>query len=318
MTTAESTSVYPFATLGVTRVAGRDARDYLNRRLCQKIVDIPAGHGRRAFLLDAIGKMQLDLEVYAEEGGLLLLAPAAGRELVIGQLEKYVFTEDCTFEDVSDQYEAFAVMGPRGHELLGEVDVPVPTRHNVVHADGILACGSDYALGECLVLVPRIQLPMWTQCLEQAERASNASVLNREEFEALRIRGGFPAWLTDVTPDDMPLDAPSLRHGVHFNKGCFPGQEALARVENLGHPARCLVRLESRAMPRTGDRVLRDEDTDEEVGRITSIAHDTRHSAVVALGMVKWAAREAGRRFHCGEILFESLGSVHATEALGR
>jgi folate-binding protein YgfZ len=315
---SNSILIHRLPTLGLTRVTGPDARDYLNRRLCQKITDIPVGEGRRAFLLDAVGKMQLDLEVYAQGPDLLLVAPPPGREEVLPQLERFVFSESCSFNDISESYAAFMIAGSHGHDLLGDLDLPVPRVHHIASADDVLVLGSDYALGQCLLLVPAASADDWTQRLIDAARIHGGRQITAEEFTELRILAGQPAWMTDIGPDDMPLDAPSLRHGVHFSKGCFPGQEALARVENLGHPAKCLIRLRSQAKPAGDQLELRDEDTDESVGRLTSWAPHSADHTIIGLALVKWSARDAGRRFNCGDVLFESTGPVPTTEAFGR
>jgi folate-binding protein YgfZ len=106
-----------------------------------------------------------------------------------------------------------------------------------------------------------------------------------EELEGWRIAAGLPRVGIDVTEEDLPQES-RLEEAVSFDKGCFLGQEAVAKVRNLGHPRRVLLKLEADRSMSPGDPIMADGG---EVGRITSASATEIGS--VGLGRVKWDAR---------------------------
>jgi tRNA-modifying protein YgfZ len=94
----------------------------------------------------------------------------------------------------------------------------------------------------------------------------------------------------DATADDLPMEA-GLQDAVAFDKGCYLGQEAMARVRNLGHPRRVLVRVETDAQVSAGDPIFVDG---EQAGAVTSAV--MVNGRTVALASVRWAHRDGPLR----------------------
>jgi len=117
------------------------------------------------------------------------------------------------------------------------------------------------------------------------EFAKSYRTAGNEELEAWRIAAGLPRIGIDVTEEDLPQES-RLEEAVSFDKGCFLGQEAVAKVRNLGHPRRVLLSLEADRSLSPGDPIMVNGD---EVGRITSASGTEIGS--VSLGRVKWDAR---------------------------
>jgi folate-binding protein YgfZ len=107
-----------------------------------------------------------------------------------------------------------------------------------------------------------------------------------EDVEAWRVRAGIPRFGVDGTPDDLPQEC-GFERDVAFGKGCYLGQEAMAKVRNLGHPRRVLVRLDAADAVAPGEPVTA---RGREVGEITSAARFGIRT--VALARVAWDARE--------------------------
>jgi len=265
----QGVGVVDFSFTTILRAVGRDTADYLNRRLSQKTIDMAPGETRRAALLDATGRMTADMELYRiSDAEFLIVAPPWQGERLARELAKFIFSEVCQIEDASACHWPYAVIGPR------KGDVPTP--------EGALRFPSELALGGDLILaLPGTDRGRWPA----------AGV---EAFHHERIRLGAPWWGIEMTEDTVPLDV-GLLSAIHTDKGCYPGQETIARTLNLGHPARRLVglRVEGGAMPATPAALKTVDGAD--AGKLTSSTIAPGGGALWGLAVVKWVHREAGR-----------------------
>lgn len=147
-------------------------------------------------------------------------------------------------------------------------------------------------------------------------------------WEALRIEAGLPRWVREVDARAIPNELDWLRTGVHLNKGCYPGQETIARTVNLGRPPRRLVQLQLAGwqgqLPEVGARVylpVGDNPAGKAVGTITSVA---RHWELgnIALALVRRGVPaqaelavdlEAGYESASQELLVDPAGKAEAS-----
>jgi glycine cleavage T protein (aminomethyl transferase) len=147
-------------------------------------------------------------------------------------------------------------------------------------------------------------------------------------WEALRIEAGLPRWAREVDARAIPNELDWLRTGVHLNKGCYPGQETIARTVNLGRPPRRLVQLQLAGwqgqLPEVGARVYLpagDNPAGKVVGAITSVA---RHWELgnIALALVRRGVPaqaelavdlEAGYESASQELLVDPAGKAEAS-----
>jgi folate-binding protein YgfZ len=119
--------------------------------------------------------------------------------------------------------------------------------------------------------------------------AENLDEVSREAAEAVRIRRGEPAFPMDTGLKALPAEA-GWESLVDFNKGCFLGQESVAKVRNLGHPPALVLGIRTRGPAGVGDPVFVEGEVDTEVGAITSVAPLSGGTAAIA--RVTWSARE--------------------------
>ena len=131
------------------------------------------------------------------------------------------------------------------------------------------------------------------QALAAAGLTQGLTQVGELAWEALRIEAGLPRWVREVDARAIPNELDWLRTGVHLNKGCYPGQETIARTVNLGRPPRRLVQLQLAGwqgqLPEVGARVylpVGDNPAGKAVGTITSVA---RHWELgnIALALVR-------------------------------
>jgi folate-binding protein YgfZ len=273
------------------RVAGRDARDYLHRRLTASIRGLAPAHGIRAGLLTGEGRMLADLLVLCVGSDeFFLLAPPACAPSLAAQVERYVIREDCTIEDMSKAVTVLSVDGPSSAgcfpglvlDAVGQ-HVPLPA-----HPEALVVRSDSLGIMGYSILVPATEAAAVWESL----RKVTGGLCGLSAREAVRVESGVPLFGADMDETTIPLEA-GLVAIIDFNKGCFPGQEIVARINNLGHPAKVMVglRLEGDVPPVAGAEVSAGEVV---VGRVTSSVWSPALSGPAALTTVKWAYREPG------------------------
>lgn len=282
----------------VVRASGAEHREYLNRRLSQRTDDLVGGIVRRANLLGAEGRMQADMELVALESDTLMVStPASTGAALATLLDLYVFTEDAKFADATGEYALFIVAGPRAGEALASLGFALAPKGQSASADiagcGALAWKSELAAGEYIVAIHAA-----TDAAKNALGAAVAGVgggpVGLLAFDTLRVETGTPWWGVDLDEKTIPLDA-GLLSALDFDKGCYPGQETIAKITNLGHPARQLRRVVWESSdPLASGVELRSNDM--AAGVLTSSTYSPALGKAVGLAMLKWPYRTAGTK----------------------
>lgn len=255
---------------GLVRITGADRADFLNRMVTNEVKSLPEGASVRAFWLNRKGRIDADLLITAAPDALWVEVDQAVAPHVVHTLSSFVFSEDVQLADVTDQYHSFELFGPAAPAILGSLirfdaapadgsdalaalapqrtrsaqigSVPVTIAHrDLLHVPGyVLTVPVDSAL----VLHERIL---------ETGLASPAGIrlLGWYAFNIARVESGRPFFLIDFGPDSLPHESGVLREAVSFTKGCYLGQEIVARMEHLGHPSKTLVglRVTSPALP---------------------------------------------------------------------
>jgi folate-binding protein YgfZ len=273
-----------FADLGswrVIAVSGSDAVDWLNDIVSADVSDLEPGRSRRALLLSRTGSIRATFTAAARDGDLLLIQDPE-QHSIADLLAPYVLSSDVVLEDRSDSLALFALPG-RERPL----DAPSATHSSP-------SClGSGAGIDLIVSLGDRGELSR-----RLAERLTQADT---EELEAWRILRGSPRLGLDVFDGDLPQEA-GLDAAVSRGKGCYVGQEAVAKLDNLGHPRRLVVRFEADAPVSAGDAVLVGT---EDAGRVTSVL--TMDGETHGIGRVRWDARDGSLRTAAG-VAVRTLG----------
>jgi folate-binding protein YgfZ len=245
-------------------VSGPDALEWLNDLVSADLSDLRPGRARRSLLLSPTGRIRAEFTVALSGGSLLLLQDPTQPRSVEDLLAPYVLSSDVTMEDRSRPLSLFAMPGR-------EVPPNAP--------------GAASSTPSCLG--PGVDLISAAHDGEGVLRSLRTSFheATEEELEAWRVEMGRARWGVDGTDEDLPKEA-GMEEAVALDKGCYLGQEAVARVRNLGHPRRVLLRLRSESDVARGDAVLVDG---REAGRVTSVA--SAQGGTLVLARVRWDAR---------------------------
>lgn len=293
----EGAAVIDRSALGKAEVEGRDRASFLHGMLTNDVKGLAPGQGCAAAFLDAHGKVMALLRVYALADRLLLELPAGLTQKTLLLLDKYLISEKASFEPVDDAYAILSVQGPKAGALLAGLAGQSLDLAPLAHVQASVA-------GQPVRIIQRSEfgaLPgfhVWTapaaaDAIRAALREAGATPLEDDVAEILRVEAGEPAFPQDA---DESVLFPELGREdlVSYTKGCYIGQEVVARVKYRGHVNRALtgLRIEGERVPAPGAAVATAE---KEVGRITSAVRSPALGAPIALAYVRREHREPGQ-----------------------
>ncbi|MGE3536089.1 MAG: aminomethyltransferase family protein [Candidatus Tectimicrobiota bacterium] len=302
---------------GLVRVNGKDGARFLHAMVSNDTKSLPPGQGCQATFLTAKGHLIADFIVYAEEGSYLLEMEPHNVQPFITAIDFFVISEDVTFNDETGTHGLLGVQGPRAAELVHLASGrALPDLPMYAHVPWQLA-GHDVLLirrsytgddGYLLCTSPAHVAAVW-QALWQQRQACGAGPVGRAAMEIARIEAGRPVFGQDMSDETLPMEA-NLDAALSYTKGCYIGQEVVARVEARGHVNRKLVglRLQGEALPEHGAKILSPQ---REVGWITSTAYSPALQQPIALGYVRREAMAPGTAL----TVQTATGSVEATVA---
>jgi aminomethyltransferase len=322
----------------VLALTGPDRIDFLNRMITQELKGMAPFHMRRSFWLNTKGRIDADLRVIDLPTLTLLELDVHAAERTLSALAKYIITEDVQIEDWTQRSHRLGLHGPSAPQLLAslaqttsgaEASGPSfedlqPDRVCVVTLFGVEVmvyredqCGE---VGLELIVPAKHALPIFQQLIESASTQGAMSITGssipptpRTElarkiglrpagwhaFNIARIESGTPIYNLDFGSNSLPAETGVIKDRVSFTKGCYLGQEIVARMHARGHPKQCLVALKFESsldpaiglprMPMTGASLCLTGATDT-IGQVTSSALSPMlSSAPIALAQVRFA-----------------------------
>jgi folate-binding protein YgfZ len=274
--------------LGKAVVTGRDRLAFLQGMLTNDVKALAPGQGAAAAFLDAHGKTMALLRVYALEDRVWLELPAGLTEKTLAALDRYLISEKAYFEAADGAFVILAVQGPGARPLLERVTgrtldlalcahVPVPIASAEVR---VVNRPEGSEPGFHCWMPPGAAPAVW-----DALTAAGAVPVGLDALDALRVESGVPWYGQDVDEGQI-LPETRLEELVSYTKGCYIGQEVVARVKYRGHVNRALsgLRIEGETVPPRGARITADG---RDVGWITSAVRSPAAGSVVALGYVR-------------------------------
>lgn len=275
--------------LAFVSVRGKDRVSFLHGLLSADLKNLELGTGAGACLLTAKGGLVAPLAVHHLPDEHVLVGPVEATPAAAELLRKMAPLSDCQVE-VHD-LAAWLVAGPRRASVLealaGRPCDPGPGGVRAFPTSaGVVGVFTDFhsGLDAFLVTVPAAAAERFAGVLEGAVAAAGAVELPEAVLESLRLESGVPAWGRESGPDCFPQEV-RLEAWVHENKGCYLGQETMARLRDRGHVNRLLVGLKLDAPASPEDPV---EDVDgAPLGRLTSVAPSLRLGSPLALAFVK-------------------------------
>jgi folate-binding protein YgfZ len=312
---------------GRIEITGEERADFLHRMISANVRDLEPGQGRPGFMLNEKGRIVADLVVLQEADRAVVELDRFDVDGLMELWDSRLFAEDVQLTDQTEQTEILTLHGPAALTLLaeasGERELSLqPMAHQRVR------------IGQTVCLVYRrddagtpglhLHVPMDAAAAVYRQLLARAGFDPRAELDAdfaehrrqslrgrpagwlaynsARIEAGTPIFHIDFGPDSLAHETGIVHQQCDFEKGCYLGQEIVARMESLGHPKRILtgLKLQGEAMPVAGAQLFSPDETgtapsEQVVGAVTSsTVSPMLGGQAIGFAVVKWGWQEPG------------------------
>jgi len=293
----------PLRETGWIAVTGEDRVRWLNGMVTNSVQALEPGEGAYTFLLNAQGRIQGDATVWAEADRLLLETDIAQVEAMLALLGRFIIMDDVELAVLERNGRGLVVAGPGAAERLGVAGVGLTVGLGLMGAskDVLRRSPVTWRTHEVSVIsgfapvVPRFELWFASEdaaaAMARALQESGVPQCDASAFELLRILEARPRFGVDIRDRDLPQETAQVR-ALHFNKGCYLGQEIVERIRSRGQVHRTFASFAVRgAVPKAGAELQADGKA---VGVLTSVAAAEIDGERLALGYVRREAMERG------------------------
>lgn len=291
---------------GRIAITGPDRATFLQALFTNDVLGCGPGQGIYGAFLNRHGRMTMDARVLVLEDKLLLDVEPQSREAALAHLDKYHFTEKLALHDETEQTTHLSIFGPRSRDLFPLLFNGAPLSAEL----GITSTQRDEKLvlgvGNGLSGEPGFDL-IFDSRLNEAITEQLASLrvqpIGWDALEVARVEAGNVRYGVELTDTTIPLEAGLRDRAISFTKGCYPGQEIIARMDSRGTPARRLVGFLVEGQPghalAPGTEIRKGE---RPVGSIMScVDSPSLKGRTVAMGYVKKDIEDTEQDLYAGD-----------------
>jgi folate-binding protein YgfZ len=277
---------------GRLALTGADRREFLHGQITNDIEGLEPGHGCYAALLTHKGKMLGDLRVLDLGDELLLSCERAGLQELFNMIRRYKLGSDVELHKRTTEMGELSLIGPEARRVAG-CGALGGAEHDNVRGD---VCGHDVVFVATDLGVDVFCAAEATESVRATLIAAGATEVSESAAELVRIESGRPRYGVDLDDSVIPQEAGLNERAVSFTKGCYVGQETVARLFYRGKPNRHLRGLKLSAPVEPGTPLVLGE---KQVGRVTSAAVSPVHGPI-GLAIVRREA-ELGTTLAAGD-----------------
>jgi folate-binding protein YgfZ len=288
----EAVGLVERAERGKLRLTGSEAADYLQGQVTNDVAALAAGTGCYAALLNHKGKMLTDMRVLRGDDFIWIDTEPVGLPAIVRNASMFSIGRDVRHEDVSADYAILSLIGPEARERLDSP--PAEEEHSFTQGEHGLYVSTDLGV-DVICLAADVAAVRDALGVEQ---------VSEETAECLRIESGRPRFSIDMSSETIPEEAGLNERAVSFTKGCYVGQETVARLHYKGKPNRHLRGLRLAEPVEHGDEIRLGERV---VGSVGSAA-ESPALGPVALAIVRREA-EPGTQVQVGPSSIEATVS---------
>lgn len=279
-----SCAVIDFSHYGYLKITGKNALDFLNRMSTNDLKKLDNNQCVLTVLTNDKGRIIDLINIRRQQDELYAITSPESDEKIIRWLDKYIIMDDVQIQNLSAQTIHLGFIGPRSAEVLTSIFGTEPPEQSQI---ATLTLG-----GQAIVAMRSFQLESGftltadisaKSILWDLLRTKNIKLCGMDAYLNARIEQKKPVMGTELSEKYNPLEA-GLQHAVSFTKGCYVGQEVIARLDSYNKIQKHLIRLKSDETILPGDRIFSDN---KEIGIITSSTHSYKYEWMIALGYVK-------------------------------
>lgn len=247
---------------GRLKITGEDRARFINGQVTNDVKALESGRGCYAAFTNAKGKMRAD-GVILNAGGALYIDVEPGVEAPLAiELEKYIIADDVQIEPLTTVWAAFALVGDQSVETIRQAELcedppSLPWECKSILSEDYskgLVYRTRYAEGESFAILVDMRLKAEVQNrIKNALDLAGGEILPIEAMEILRVEAGIPRFGVEMDESTLPQEAGIEAEAISYSKGCYLGQEVIARIKSVGHVNRTLVRVKLSQTAMRGD-----------------------------------------------------------------
>lgn len=278
------------------KATGEDRARLLHAMTTNHVQQLTPGTGCYAYFLSAQGRILADANLLCRPDHFLIDTEPETREKLFKHLDSFIIADDVTLEDITASLVTIAVEGPSSAAVLGKLGAPAP-EHDYDNAEweNGLVVRTSYTGGPGFHIIGPVEE---RETLIGRLESAGAVAAEAEAFRVVRIENGRPRYGEDISERYLSQEANQPR-ALHFNKGCYLGQEIVERVRSRGQVHRVLVpiQIDTADPPAPGTKLISGESP---AGEITSAAFSPGLGKVVALAYVRVEHAKPGDELSVG------------------
>ncbi len=283
----------------IVELTGGDAATFLHNMCTADINRLAAGGGCEFFLTNVKGKT-IAFGLALRRAGSIVLHSAPGQaETIVAHLDRYIIREDVELHDRGDQWGVLLFAGPNSAAVMTDLFHVEPPASVLQHVEANVETGATVNICRTdwfgpdgfLVHADRAFLDSILRGL-----SSVAGACGGETVTALRIEAGTPLFGADITDDNFPQEVGRNKRAISFTKGCYLGQETVARIDALGHVNRtlCGVQFDEPTVPDAGAELFAGQAAGAAIGHVTSATFSPAIEAPLALAYLRRGHTQPG------------------------
>jgi len=286
----KGTAIFDASCRGTIELKGTDRLNCINRLSTQQLLDMKEGESRPAFITSRKGGVIADAVIHLLKDKIFIDVDCTVVAQLVDHIKSYIVMEDVEVADVTESTHWLWCLGPKWRDCTIEIGSLFQIPKGFFGVAGI-----------AIALTPDKVLEVWNSIIEQGATPIGWYALNMA-----RVELGIPIFMIDFDSHNLPHETSLIESRVRFDKGCYLGQEIVARMESLGAPKQRLVSLQMKSddLPIAGSQLWEDETGNgTPVGVITSSAISPLQGGVPAvIAMV-------GKKFKSGDTMYVYVGS---------
>ena len=294
---------YEVPELGIVRVAGGDAIKVLNGLCTANLTVLPVGGASEAFFPDDRGRVLAHAMVARDAQGVWIVGQIPAPATLAAHIDRFIFREDATPRDVTAQWHARLIDGKQALPLLAATTRAVEAEIAALGSGQLQAAQLPVHFVRLPITGPAARLCMvaieHTAAWESALTSAGFTAGSADEFESRRVANFWPVCGREISDRSLPQELDRDERAISFTKGCYLGQETVARLDALGEVQKklCLVRFDTEQPTAAGETLTHDG---KEVGKLTSVAPLAMDGSRLALANMRRGSFAAGSSFQVG------------------
>ncbi len=298
---------FPLENWTSIRVTGADRRRFLHNMCTNEISKLSDGEGCETFFTNVKGKIVAHTFVMVLPDEILLLTVPNQAEQIIEHLDRYVIREDVQLLGESNQNVWRAILGAQANQLACQITENIKQLERPWQSISFETGELIGTIARFDAVTPKGFLIRCTHStadnLADLLKRSAVKQVSEPVWTSLRVEAGFPLFGVDFDSSNLPQEVGRNRQAISFTKGCYLGQETIARLDALGHVNKQIVAMQfaGEMIPPSDTKIF---DGEKEVGTITASSWSPKLKSPLALAMVRRGSNEIGKKLRCelGEV----------------